>query len=223
MDYSLVQSLSSTLKISPNQLLREYWEVIALKELSTTKWSSKLIFKGGTALRLAYNSPRYSDDLDFSLAGSISSSHVFDWARRFAGRYELRITDQWRKYYTLLIEFLVRDELIALPFRMKLEISTRKPYLKRKDWEVKLLTSPTTNLEVLFQVTTLERIYLEKLAAMKDREEPRDLFDLWYVAQKLKKQLPKGLPKVSERMLRQTLNKYLPIDWRPVINELATR
>ena len=60
--------------------MREFWEAPLLHELSQTSWSSSLVFKGGTALRLAYRSPRFSDDLDFSSLGRVGASEVFHWA-----------------------------------------------------------------------------------------------------------------------------------------------
>jgi predicted nucleotidyltransferase component of viral defense system len=47
--------------------VREYWEMLILKELTESLLGEKLVFIGGTALRLVYNSPRFSDDLDFYL------------------------------------------------------------------------------------------------------------------------------------------------------------
>jgi len=223
MELANLRELSASLKVNPDRLVREYWEMMILRELSSQKWSTKLIFKGGTALRLAYQHPRYSDDLDFSISGMIPPSDLFDWGESIARKYHLRISDRWQKYNTLLLEFAVRQEPVALPFRMKLEISLRKPFMKRKDWELRLLTSPTANFDVLFRVATLDRIFTEKIAALKDRKEPRDLFDVWYLAQKLKREIPTDLPRIDMKILRQTLNKYLPTDWRPVIKELAQR
>ena len=50
----------------PN-IVREYAQHLFLSELYQLPGSEKLLFKGGTALRIIYNSPRFSEDLDFSL------------------------------------------------------------------------------------------------------------------------------------------------------------
>ena len=52
--------------IFPN-VVREYFQHIFLGELYKLPNSEKLLFKGGTALRIVYGSPRFSEDLDFSL------------------------------------------------------------------------------------------------------------------------------------------------------------
>jgi len=67
MDFYFLQSLSKELKIDIERLTREYWEMMILKEISQSKIGDFLIFGGGTALRLAFGSPRFSDDLDFYL------------------------------------------------------------------------------------------------------------------------------------------------------------
>src|SRR3989338_9448761 len=54
--------------VFPN-IVREYVQHLFLTELYQLPESEKLLFKGGTALRIVYNSPRFSEDLDFSLFG----------------------------------------------------------------------------------------------------------------------------------------------------------
>ena len=54
--------------VFPN-IIREYFQNVFLSELYKLPEASKLLFKGGTALRIIYGSPRFSEDLDFSLFG----------------------------------------------------------------------------------------------------------------------------------------------------------
>jgi predicted nucleotidyltransferase component of viral defense system len=54
--------------VFPN-IIREYIQHLFLTELYQLSGSEKLLFKGGTALRIVYHSPRFSEDLDFSLFG----------------------------------------------------------------------------------------------------------------------------------------------------------
>ena len=49
----------------PNAL-REYFQHLFLQELYQLAGSEQMLFKGGTALRIIYGSPRFSEDLDFS-------------------------------------------------------------------------------------------------------------------------------------------------------------
>lgn len=58
-------------KVSDKQakinVMREYLQLYALRAMYEKKYDLNLGFVGGTALRLAYGLPRFSEDLDFSL------------------------------------------------------------------------------------------------------------------------------------------------------------
>jgi len=68
----LIQNKFQTLK---ENVLREYVQHLFLSSLYRTNGSEKILFKGGTAYRVAYKSPRFSEDLDFS-AGDISINEI---------------------------------------------------------------------------------------------------------------------------------------------------
>ncbi|MDD5596248.1 MAG: nucleotidyl transferase AbiEii/AbiGii toxin family protein [Candidatus Omnitrophica bacterium] len=50
-------------------IVREYLQVLILKELYRSESGRKLFFTGGTYLRLVHNTKRFSEDLDFNAAG----------------------------------------------------------------------------------------------------------------------------------------------------------
>ena len=74
MDQTELNQKVKKLKISANQILREGAEMTFLDSLSKDQLSSKLIFYGGTALRLAYDSPRFSEDIDLITIKKINFS-----------------------------------------------------------------------------------------------------------------------------------------------------
>src|SRR3989338_10767448 len=47
-------------------VVREYCQHLFLSHLYQRPGSERLLFKGGTALRIVFHSPRYSEDLDFT-------------------------------------------------------------------------------------------------------------------------------------------------------------
>ena len=47
-------------------ILREYLQILILKQLYKTESGKKLYFTGGTYLRLIHNLKRFSEDLDFN-------------------------------------------------------------------------------------------------------------------------------------------------------------
>lgn len=210
---------SAELKIDRERIAREYYELFILNELSEKSWSKNLIFKGGTALRLAYGSPRFSDDLDFSYNKPVRANEIFIFAREIAMKYNLNIRDSQEKRETILVEFNIRQIHIPQAFRLKLEISKRRSKVVRH--ELKLLKSPAAPFEVLFNVQTLESILDEKLNAIRERDEPRDVFDIWYVCKKLDEPMPAIEREIDARKLKQTLHKYLPKHRHYVLDEIT--
>lgn len=218
MEKAIAEKLSRELKININQIVREYWEMLILKEISQNQLGDSLIFVGGTALRLAYNSFRFSDDLDFYLKKKTSFSIFKKTIISIAKKYDLEITDLKSKYFTFLAELKIKENYLILPFRIKIEI--RKKIFK-KQLETRLLISPTVNFQVLIITPSLLKMKELKISALKERKEPRDLFDLWFIAQQLKVPFQKPAVKIDKKLLKQNLSKYLPQNFQKIIEELA--
>jgi len=219
MEQSIAEQKARELKIDKTQVVREYWELILLKGLYGSPFGRYLIFKGGTALRLTYGSPRFSEDLDFSLAKDALRGKFSSFIEKMIIPFpEMSLTDLEEKHHTYLAEIKVTQNYLPFPFRIKIEISKRE--IKGYQWELKLLSSPATVIQVMAQVATLEQIYNDKLACLKGRAKPRDLFDLWYISEKLK--IPYTPKKISSKKeLVRDLRKYLPSDFWPAIEGLA--
>lgn len=64
----IIQKLATSYR-SANELniIREYFQHLFLSQLYKCEGAEKILFKGGTALRVIYGSPRFSEDLDFSI------------------------------------------------------------------------------------------------------------------------------------------------------------
>ena len=158
MELYLAQQKAVELQIDRTQVVREYWELVILKGLFDSPFGRDLIFKGGTALRLAYDSPRFSEDLDFSLLRDSLQEKFSNLAGKIIAPFpELSLTDLEEKYYAYLAEIKVTESYLPFPFRIKIEISKRK--IRSYKWNLKLLTSPVTTVQALAQVGTLEQIY----------------------------------------------------------------
>ena|SRR3990167_9077221 len=213
------EKLSQEQKIDITQIVREEWEIKILKVLFDSLLGKKIYFKGGTALRLAYGSPRFSEDLDFTQIKSISKKDTDDFLVKIKSTYpEIDLNDYMDKFYTLLLEFKIKEEYLPRSFSIKIEISKRQT--KQYIFSLFLLTSRTTNLQVLANVENIESIYEEKLLAIKTRSKPRDLFDLWFISQKQKMILPRNLPKLRKNFLRQELNRFLPKNYQDLVKQL---
>ncbi|NWF52243.1 MAG: nucleotidyl transferase AbiEii/AbiGii toxin family protein [Nitrospirae bacterium] len=221
MERDIAESQARDLKIDVMQVVREFWEIIILKGLFDSPEGKFLIFKGGTALRLVYGSPRFSEDLDFSLTSDRMKGKFKSLIKKIVSPYpELTITDLQEKYYTYLAEIKITQGYLPSPFRIKIEISKRRERSYKS--ELAFITTPISTVQFLGRVATLEQLYKDKLACIKGRAKPKDIFDLWYISQKLNKVYRHETILVPKRELIRELRKYLPKDFWPVIDKLKT-
>ena len=219
MEREIAENQARDLKIDLTQVVREFWEIIILKGLFDSTEGKFLIFKGGTALRLVYGSPRFSEDLDFSLISDRLKGKFESLIKKIISPYpELTITDLQGKYYTYLGEIKITQDYLPSPFRIKIEISKRRE--KGYKSELLIISSPVSTMQLLGNVATLEQLYKDKLACIKERAKPKDIFDLWYISQKFNKAYKPAAIMIPKRELVRELRKYLPKDFWPVIDRL---
>jgi len=219
MDQNSAETLSLRLGIAVEQVVREEFELSVLKTLFESRIGDSLVFKGGTALRLAYGSVRFSDALDFSGLGSISEEDFQKACRAVARNIpEAVLVEALAKHFTLFALIQFRVPYIGRPFSMKIEVSVREEtWEKGRDHELKLLSSEVTNVSVLARVATLMRMEKDKQKAFEARRRPRDLYDLWFISQKLGRDFKPDLKDIPPAAMRRELRKYLPRShWRVV-------
>lgn len=218
MERTIAEKFSKELSIDITQIVREYYEILVLRGISKFPESEYLIFKGGTALRLVYNSPRFSEDLDFSLTRDVLKGNFKNMIKQIISPFpEMEITDLARKRYTYLAEIKISRDYLALPFRIKIEISKRLQ--ENYNFELKMIKSPCSIYSVLFKVATAEQLYKDKRLCVKNRKEPKDFFDLWFLSELLGKKY-ESKTKIDIKILKRDLRKFLPAEFYKVIEVL---
>jgi hypothetical protein len=170
-------------------VLREYLQAFALRSLHESEAALNLTFVGGTALRLLFGLPRFSEDLDFSLAASEGYEPVawlgklkrdmvragFGTAVSWSDRKTVHAA--WIRVSGLLKEARL-SPLAGQELSIKLEIDTRPP-------AGGIVVSTVLTRHFTFVVRHHDRSSLMagKLHALLTRPYPkgRDWFDLlWY-------------------------------------------
>ena len=186
-----VQRLAQRHHIGMQVQERDYLQHLALSLLYSR--SQALVFKGGTALRLAYRGNRYSEDLDFSLqpaadpapaSPSISKLRVL-WQdvvadmRDFGCEAEVR--NVWEGEVGCSFDVSYRGPLYDgrdhSKGKVRIDISLRsEPLIVRRE----LVRSEYDDIRP-FVVTVLapEHLLAEKVRALLVRAKPRDLYDVW--------------------------------------------
>ena len=167
--------------------------------LSRSPLRERLVFKGGTALKKCYFPDyRFSEDLAFTLAQPVGFetirgelAEVFEEARRASGvalKYAREDRHPHVNSYTFYLGYEGPLPGRATGKEVKVDITIREevvfpveelPVLRSYD-EYEDLPS-----DARLRVYSLREIAAEKVVALLDRarNEPRDLYDLWYLAE----------------------------------------
>ncbi len=175
---NLIQLAVKT-QTSFRNIAREYVQNLFLRNFYMVKGSQEFLFKGGTALRIVFGSPRFSEDLDFT--GTNTYSH-----------YENILTNT---LYNLSLEGLTVDiteskptsggHLANINVTLFDEIIEIKNQISFRDSSVKMSENiiVSSSLVPAYNLFLLDRKILveEKVTALITRNKPRDFFDLYYI------------------------------------------
>ena len=164
----------------------KFFLVQILKDIySDIELANCLGFKGGTALMLLYELPRFSVDLDFNLIIKEKEEVVYEKVRKILLKYGT-IYDEARKFYgpVIVLDYGIGER------KLKVEISNR---LFENRYEIKNF------LGINMNVMVLPDMFAHKLCALLDRNSiaGRDIFDCWFF---LKNQSPVNKEIVESRM-----------------------
>lgn len=219
MDRQLALEKQKQLGISVIQIVREEYEMLLLNRIFDSEMGSSLVFRGGTALRLAYNSPRFSDDLDLAQLKKIKTPDFQKLCEETAKfNPGLELVEALLKHFTLFALFRIKDPVLSAPISIKIEISVREnKWEKDKDYTLMSLRSEVTPLTVLAQVAKLERMEQEKLSIVPLRI--RDIFDLWFIRQQTGKDYSLDFTGFSSKEVKRELNRLLPKGKRKLIEK----
>ncbi len=178
--------------------LKEILQEVALYALASTHFFSKALFQGGTALRILYQLPRFSEDLDFILKEvdlnfkwDIYIAQIAEAMKIFG--VEPEIIDRSKADNTIQKLFIKDNsigKILNLKFNhyskkelmIKLEIDTNPP--SGSNEEIKFLDFP---LDCSITAQDLPSSFAGKCHALLCREyvKGRDWFDFgWYVNNK---------------------------------------
>lgn len=171
-----------------------FYLVQILKDIySDIELANYMGFKGGSALMLFYDLPRFSVDLDFNLLHNEKQDFVFKAVRKILLKYG-KIYDEAVKFSgpLIVLDYDIEER------KLKVEISNR---VFDDSYEIKNLLG--INVKIMIQ----EDMFAHKLCALLDRNTManRDLFDCWFFMQK---HTPVNQQIVESRMA-MSLSEYL--------------
>ena len=232
-----IKELSQKFSIDESSVIREYLQILFLSVLYDEKESLKIYFKGGTALRLLFNSFRFSEDLDFTSLKTKNEIkkiliNVTMKMNLIVPNIELREVNASINSLTGFLRYKTDD--LKYPLNINLEFSLRETPLTEKDIILETLfpVSPYPVVKCL----SWEEILAEKIRALMCRAKGRDLFDIWYLLSKgieidwtmvnrkmafYKKEIDSldilnKIKKMDQKKLKIDLGKFLPLNQRKI-------
>lgn len=163
----------------------------------------KGIFKGGTALQKAYNLPRYSEDLDFTLNNSeepnLESLKAFLESAGFSGISWKKETKNLSSTIKIRFQGPLYSGSEISEGTIVLDFSNREKTLKKTIPQI--ITPPYPDLlPYSCNVMDKSEMSAEKIRAILSRSSARDLFDLYFLLhQKIT---------IDKKILEQKLSYY---------------
>ncbi|MBI5699393.1 nucleotidyl transferase AbiEii/AbiGii toxin family protein [Candidatus Saganbacteria bacterium] len=200
---------------------REYVQHLFLNYFYAQENSGSILFKGGTALRILYKSPRFSEDLDFSTP-MIRKQVIEDLLQETLVKLDLEgigIDLEESTATTGGFLCILNAQIARHKFDISIEISSRK---KKPTGQLIVVENPYIDTYTLMSLKR-EELISEKIEALLNRKKPRDFFDLYYMLRSNlmpeKSVLKKILPIVEKTKInfKKELGEFLPQSHQRII------
>jgi predicted nucleotidyltransferase component of viral defense system len=216
----------------PN-IVREYFQHLFLSEFYKLEDASHLLFKGGTALRIVYQSPRFSEDLDFTMTGV--RKHREKWLIEHLFTDALAGVEHTGVIVTLGSKLgptsggYYGDATFRMydyePVNVAINISARSG--RGVKGEIDTIAGEFIPAYSILHLAQEELVDEKIFGALLNRGKPRDFYDLYFIMRRgmLSATQKKAVGKVQKKILamaekvnfRSELSVFLPSDQQKII------
>lgn len=223
MTQEQIRKLSVKLQTSDFNVAQEYCQHIFLSQFYQLSQSENIFFKGGTALRIIFDSPRFSEDLDFSsnLSVEVLESLLIATLKNMQN-FNIKTDLQESKATSGGFLAIFICKFFDFSIQLRLEISNRKK--TKFIGELHAIVSdflPSYTLVCL----NAKQLIGEKIQAALSRQKPRDFFDIYFLLrgrlimpeQKNKLAEIKSLILKSDINFSGELKRFLPASFHSII------
>ena len=213
-----IQKIANRLGLRDTQIEKDYVIGWILKGISNKEFlKSKLLFKGGTALRKIYF-PEYrlSEDLDFTYQGDDYKiedirndfKSIIEWAKKEV-RINLEIQDETEHQtgnYNFYFSYIGPLGGVGANKSIKVDIANDEKLCN--DPIEKIVHNEYSDLTEEFKILSysLEEIISEKMRSLMQRTLPRDLYDIWYMFEVENKAIEDFIFNFQEKTIFKKLN-----------------
>ena len=170
-------------------ILREYLQILILKELSRSDAKNRLYFTGGTYLRLVHGLKRFSEDLDFNTSAitekefeaiiekiktelrrsGIDSDASFEhWGNIYAAQLKFSTVE---KMYNVVSKYSGKEGIV-------IKIETNNPR-----WRIKEETQVISGFGELYPYVCTDKgaLFADKVDALSKKNRGRHIYDIMYM------------------------------------------
>ena len=175
-----LEKFTDQAQTSIQNVVREYCQHLFLSYLYQQPGSERLLFKGGTALRIVFHSPRYSEDLDFTGVKVIQSEieELFTNTLANMEKTGIHVGIKEGKHttggYLGIMEFDVYGEIIEIYFEVSLRNGKRITGVRQ------FIENDYIQAYTLVCLPT--KVFIQgKLDALMNRHKPRDFYDYFFL------------------------------------------
>jgi predicted nucleotidyltransferase component of viral defense system len=212
-----LEKFTNQSQTSIENVVREYCQHLFLSYLYKQPGSDRILFKGGTALRIIFHSPRYSEDLDFTGVNITQKEveeifvNVLADLENTGIKVELEEGKPTTGGYLGIVKFYAYEKTITV----QIEVSLRNG--KKTGVTRALIENEYIPAYTLVHLPE-EEIIKGKMEALFNRQKPRDFYDYFfllsgnYPAAKEKENLKLVLKLIRETKInfRGELREFLP-------------
>lgn len=179
LEESLIKTLAVKFQTTELNIRREYAQHLFLSYFYQQAEAKKVWFKGGTALRLIYQSPRFSEDLDFEATKisikSLEPAIIKSLAEIEREGVKTEISEAKKTSGGYLGE--IKFQLASQKITILLEVSFRD---KKSQGEINTVVSDFIPPYTLMSLTTTQMVE-QKIKALLIRQKPRDFYDIYFI------------------------------------------
>lgn len=240
IDQVTLQTYARQSKMDSFTILREYLQILLLNAIYQLSANTTLVFKGGTAIRLFYGSPRFSEDLDFNTA--LAKNELHQLLTQAVGEVSRTVPNLFIKELKSISGFsakvYLQTPIATMPLTIKLDFSERE--ITHQVRQSTIATSLPIASYSLIHVMSEEEILAEKLRTIFQRQKGRDIYDIWFLLNKRvpineqlvvekfhliatyydRRQLLERIAAFPLHQLEKDLRMFLPLDQRQFIPKL---
>lgn len=161
-------------------IIREYCQHLFLSFLYQEPGSERLLFKGGTALRIVFHSPRFSEDLDFTGIKTTQREVEELFTNTLANiektgiHVEVKEGKHTTGGYLGIMEFEAYDQNTEIYFEVSLRTGKSAAGVRQ------LIDNDYIQPYTLVHLPK-EDIVKGKIAALLNRHKPRDFYDYFFL------------------------------------------